>query len=155
MIWAVGCGKSAQEKVAEKAIEQQTGDKADVDIGDESMEITTEDGEVSMKAGKGAKLPDSFPEDVHVYDGARVAMAMQMPGGMSVGLTTKDDIDAVKKSYETEMQKQGWNRTSAMEMGEQSVLMFTKEERVANIAISRDSEDEAGTRISITLAANE
>lgn len=156
-LWGAGCGKNTQEKMAEKvvrkAVEKQTGSKADVSIRDESVEITTEDGEVSMKAGKAARLPDGFPKDVHIYGGATVEMAMEMPEGMSVALKTTDETIKVKEAYRNEMGKQGWSRKSSMDMGEQSVLMFTKGERVANLAIGSDPE--GGTRVSITVARNE
>jgi len=62
-----GCKKSAEEKVAEKSMENILGNQADVDVDGEDVTVETEYG--TMKAGENLDLPKDWPEDVYVTDG--------------------------------------------------------------------------------------
>ncbi len=76
-----GCGESASEKIAEKAVEEMTGAK-DVEVGKdgESISFKNDKGEeVSLTGGEGTKLPDGFPKDTFpLPDGAKITAAVKM-----------------------------------------------------------------------------
>lgn len=152
-VLVIGCscsekaGEKVGEKIAEKAIEAQTGHKADIDVGKESMRIKTKDGEMTMTSGKAARLPDNFPEDIPIYAGSALDMAMEVPQGYSLSLTTQDDVSKVAEWYLKEMVDKGWTKEAFMEMGKQTMLVFKKGKRGANLAISHDKDQ---TRISLT-----
>ncbi len=62
---AGGCGQAAEkatEKAMESAIERETGEKVDLDLDDESLEIRTEQG--TLKAGSTYEWPPGMPADV-------------------------------------------------------------------------------------------
>ena len=65
IILMFGCGEKGGEKVAEKAmekaIESSTGGNAKVDVGENSLRIQTEEGEMTITGGDSAKLPHDFP----------------------------------------------------------------------------------------------
>ena len=136
----IGCGKKAEEKVIEKIIEKESGGKADVDISDESISIKTEDGEATLHAGENVKLPADFPKDILVYKGADVKMTMEVPQGKSVTFLTKDDVSKVAEAYKKEMAGKGWKKEMAMDMGEQTSLIFKKDERMAQIMIGKEDD---------------
>ena len=149
----IGCGCSEEaedkvaEKIAEKAIEAQTGQKADIDVEKESMRIKTKDGEMTMTSGKAAKLPDDFPADIPICEGCTLDMAMEVPQGYSLSFTTKDDVSKVSEWYLNAMIDKGWTKEAFMDMGKQTMLVFRKGERGVNVAISHDNDQ---TRISLT-----
>ena len=149
----VGCSctekaeETVAEKIAEKVIAAQSGDKADIDVDKEGMRIKTKDGEMSITSGKSAKLPDNFPKDVPMYVGAVLDMAMEVPKGYSLIYTTKDDLSKVSEWYLNEMINQGWTKEASMDMTNQKMLVFKKGERGANFVISPDKDL---TRISLT-----
>lgn len=151
LVIGCSCSEKAEEKVgeriAEKAIEAQTGHKADIDVDKERMRIKTQDGEMTMSSGKTAKLPDNFPEDIPICEGCALDMAMEVPQGYSLSLTTKDDVSKVSEWYLKEMIGKGWTKEAFMEMGKQTMLVFKKGERGVNLAISHDNDH---TRISLT-----
>jgi hypothetical protein len=145
------CSEKAEEKaaqkIAEKAIEAQTGHKADIDVGEERMRIRTEDGEMTVTSGKAAKLPDKFPEDIPICEGCTLEMAMELAQGYSLSFTTKADASKVSQWYLNEMIDKGWTKEAFMEMGKQTMLVFKKGERGVNLAISHDNDQ---TRIALT-----
>lgn len=151
-----GCGRKTEEQVFEKtikkAIEKESGGSAKVDIQDETMKITTKDGEVTISGGGNAKLPDDFPSDILIYDGAKIMACMQAPGGMSVSFTCKDAPAKVASVYRLKMKEKGWGLEQAMDMGQQQIVMFIKDER--NLVVSIGENDE-GTFVGLTLGKRE
>jgi hypothetical protein len=145
----IGCGKKPQEKIAEKIVENGTGKKANVAIGDESVKIETEDGSMSLTSGKSAKIPDGFPSDVYIFTPADVAMAMEVGQGYSIALKTGKDIESVTAAYKKEMTRKGWEQKAAMDMGENTMLMYEKDKRVINVVVSHE---EGETKIVLTVA---
>jgi len=145
------CSEEAEEKVAEKIAEKviaaQTGEKADIDVDEESMRIKTKDGEMSITSGKSAKVPDNFPKDIPMYKGSVLDMAMEVPTGYSLSFTTKDDMSKVSEWYLSEMIDQGWAKEAFMDMGKQTMMVFKKGERGVNLVISPDNDQ---TRIALT-----
>lgn len=146
----IGCGKKAEEKVLEKIIEKESGGKADVDISDESISIKTDDGEAQFHAGENVKLPEDFPKDIFVYKNADVKMTMEVPQGKSVIFLTKDGVSKVTEAYKKEMAGKGWKKEMAMDMGEQTSLIFKKNKRMAQILIGKEDDK---TMINIIAAS--
>lgn len=69
-----GCkssSKTASEKAAEKIAEDQPGVE-DVDIDENKVTVTGEDGEQIEIQGSGAELPDGFPSDIPVYENGTI-----------------------------------------------------------------------------------
>jgi len=127
-ILAVGCGRKAEEKAMEKAIEKQTGGKASVNIDKNSFSVKTKDGEFTMTSGGDAKIPDDFPSDVFVYKGSTVFSTLKVPDGQQVQLTSKDAVSKVADAYKKEMTAKGWTEESTVTMGEQVVLSYQKDD---------------------------
>jgi hypothetical protein len=144
-----GCAKKAGEKKIEKAIEKQTGGKADVDLSEQSLKVKTDNGEMRMTAGKSAKVPDKFPKDVLVYKKASIEAAVEVPQGFNLVMSTGDDKTKVIETYKKEMAAGGWTQKGSMDMGAQMMLMFEKDKRAAHIMVMTE---EGKTRITVTAA---
>ncbi len=77
LVLNVACGK-AEEKTVEQVMEQvaeaNLGDGSEVDLSEEGMEVTSqdEDGTYTWKAGDKAEIPETFPDDVFIYEGAEI-----------------------------------------------------------------------------------
>ena len=147
----VGCGKKTEEKIAEKIIEKSIGGKADVDIAKGTMNIETEDGNMSVQTGKSAKIPDKFPTDIFVFKPSDVLMAMELPKGYTISLKTGKDVAAVTSAYKKSMTDKGWKQKAAMDLDGKSMFFYEKEKRVTHVAIShKDGE----TNIVLTASTN-
>ena len=147
-----GCGEKSEEKATEKAmekiIESNMGGNAEVDIEKNSLRIQTEEGEMTMTAGDSAKLPADFPKDVFLYKGADLSTAMEHPEGFNLMFQTKDDPSKISEAYLTEMEAKGWSKEMTMDMGGRKMMVFKKDERMANVSIASD---EGTTQITLTV----
>ena len=137
IVLVTGCGERAEEKAMEKKIEEATGAKADVDLSKKGMKITgeTEGGKYTVTTGEETEIPKDFPDDVFIYRPSKAIMAMKIPEGYSIALTTHDNRSKVLSAYRQEMKARGWSEETSMSMGPQSVLVYEKNDRAANISI--------------------
>ncbi|MCK4605482.1 MAG: hypothetical protein KAU41_12470 [Deltaproteobacteria bacterium] len=137
IVFLTGCGERAEEKAMEKKIEKETGAKADVDLSRKGMKITgeTDRGKYTLITGEETEIPKDFPDDVFIYRPSKAVMAMKVPDGYSITLTTSDNRSKILSTYREEMNAKGWSEETSMIMGPQSVLVYKKNDRVANISI--------------------
>ena len=143
-----GCQKAA-EKAAEKAIEAgmaKDGNKANVDISGGKVTIESKDGKAVYAGGKDAKVPDTFPKDVYVYEGASVIASIAMPDGFNLTLETKDSPDKVLAAVKGKMPGNGWKQEMEMNQSGNSMITYKKSERTVAFNIAAQPN---GTQISI------
>lgn len=87
------------------------------------------------------KLPDSFPEDVPVFEGATLAGTAPVPNnGNNVIFTADPTADTLKvfSFYKDELMRKGWKGTQEYQGKDQSFLTFEKDNTITNISISTD-----------------
>ncbi len=138
-------GRAMVENMIEKASDGQ----ADVRLKtDGTMDIATKDGSLSM----GTDLHKDWPKDVPSYAGATVTYSASMnetddKTGMALVLMTTDTTAVVHSFYETELKRNGWTITNAMQGDSTAIITAEKDGRQLSIAIS-ESEGQTG----ITLA---
>ena len=133
IVFLTGCGERAEEK----KIEQATGTKADVNLSNKKMKITgeTENGKYTVTAGEETEIPADFPDDVFIYRPSEVVMAMKVPEGYSLTLTSSDDRSKILDTYRQKMHTNGWTEQTSMSMGPQSMLVYRKNDRTASISV--------------------
>lgn len=87
-----------------------------------------------------AKLPDDFPSDVPVYEGATVAGVQQLANNAHNVIFTLDEAEAPKvfEFYKGDMGKSGWKTEQEYQGGDQSFLSFKKEGMITNVSITKD-----------------
>jgi len=132
-----GCGKAPEQTATEKKIEDAGGVDTKVDLEKKEVTITgkTEGGKYTSSSGEEAEIPKDFPADVYVYRPSKVMTAMDMPEGGALGLTTDDDVPTVAETYKREMTARNWSEQTSVENGGRFMLVYEKQERIANIAI--------------------
>jgi hypothetical protein len=151
---AVGCGKApekAVEETAEKTLETQPGDDADVDVSEDGMTVTSsdEDGTYTYQAGNEATIPDGFPADVYVYEGATVQMSSDSPDGFMLAFETDAAFATVVDAYKAEMPAAGWTELTGTTMEGTQMLIYGIGDRMVDVGIF----DENGvTKISLSVS---
>lgn len=153
LVLVVGCGRKSGEatmaNALEKAIERETGKDAQVNISEEGLSIRSMAEELTMTAGRDAKLPEDFPSDVLVYEKARIETAMQSGSGTVLSLRSTDDPEKIVTVYKERMTAEGWTQQASMDMGSQQMAVFAKDDRIATVVVTPD--DDASV-IGLTLA---
>lgn len=149
VVLVVGCGKQVAERAIEKSIKQDSGQNADVDIGNNTMTIKTDEGTFAVASGKDAKLPATFPDDILIYKGASLQTVMETPEGFHLVCQIADALSKVLESYQTSMISKGWAQDVSMDMGAQKMVVFKKDERTANIILTSEGNT---TQLTLTVA---
>jgi len=153
---ATACGKKAEERRAERAVEKaiakETGGKVKADLSKDKVQIKTEKGEVTITEAGGAEVPEGFPKDVLVYRGASVMMSAKEQNTLMVWLESKDDLKKVVETYKENMKSQGWEEKSAMSLPAQVSLQYEKDKRTVSISVTKEDDK---SRIQIVVVTEE
>jgi len=147
---ATGGCQRAGEAVAERAIEQASGDKVDIEQHGDTVSIKTDGGEMKVATaqdGGSVALPADFPTDVFLPEQRAINSAMDMGGMKMVNVTTSAAPAVVSADVEKAMQAQGWKREMAMQAEGSSTLIYTKDQRQAVYQMMKA--DGGGTQLAI------
>jgi hypothetical protein len=148
-----GCKKASEnivEQAMERAIEEDGGGKAKVDIQGEKVTIKTEDGTMEVASGGEATIPAEFPKDVFLVKDAKVSMSMKTPEGVQVVIETKQSVNQAAALYGSEMKKLGWNEEQNVSMGDTAMMSYQKDSREAAIVITKAA---TGANVQIVTTA--
>lgn len=126
---------SAAERIVEAKLASQ-GIKAKMNLADGKVTVQTKEGAATYSGGRGAQIPDTFPKDVYVPEGATVLASVTMPQGCNVTLTTKTGAEKVLAAFKDKMTAAGWTEAMSLKQGEQSMLTYQKGNRTASVVIS-------------------
>ena len=153
MAGLVSC-QSCAERVIEEAVERQTGEEVEIDIdgsGEGQITITTEDGQGVFQAGMQTRIPENFPDDVPIYEGAQPMVVVADPsGGIMVSLQTDADVSAVNDFYRRQMPARGWSSVTTFTGEGMTHLGWRKGERSASVNITTGDE-ESGAAITLSV----
>lgn len=153
-------GERLAERIAEKAIEKQSGGKVNVDINKEKGQITIQgdSGQTKLSIGESTDLSGLPPE--LVYPGAVSEGVVKTETGteksVSVGLKSKDGLANIETHYAGVLKGGGWTqkgRWEATQDGE-TVITFSYEKETKSLMmwLKRDKDD---TESSISIIHRE
>jgi hypothetical protein len=153
MLIGCACGKSAEEKSAEKfvekAIEQSSGGQVKVDLSQEQIKIKDQHGEAVISPKGNAQIPADFPKDVYVQPNTTVLIAQTVDGGFHVLLESAENPGPLITLYKERMKTNGWKETTALAMGSTGILTYEKESRKAVVTISQSEKGKTGIQLQI------
>jgi hypothetical protein len=132
--------KKASETIAQKAIENQTGGKVQIDNNGQKITVKGENGETVIG---GNEIPSNFPKDVPLYPNAKPASSWsssaQNNQGVMVSLETTDLKSKVTDYYDKELPKNGWIIETNSKTADGAMYVIKKNNRDGWITISADS----------------
>jgi hypothetical protein len=126
--------------VAEKIVQANLagkGVKAKMNIDEGKLTIQTKEGTATYAGGAGTQIPDTFPKDIYVPEGATVIASITVPQGCNVTLNTKTAAAKVLASYKEKMTASGWSEAMSLNQGDQSMVTFQKDKRTTSVVISK------------------
>jgi hypothetical protein len=156
-VWQ-GFSRFAGEKMVERAMEQAGGGDVNYDLdadGEGTITITGEEGDTyEYSAGGSVALPDSWPSDMPIIDGAELGYAgsaspAEGESATMVSLTTTASMDAVTSYYQKALTDNGWTVVSTVNMGTTVMLAGTKGEREVGVYIAGEK---GATAVTITIS---
>ncbi|WP_438445287.1 hypothetical protein [Gorillibacterium sp. sgz5001074] len=130
VVSAAGCGEKLAEKAVSKAIEEATGAK--VEQKDDSVTITTKDGQVQL-GGESGKLPEGFP--LPAVAGSKItSSAVTTDKGTKhyiVSLSSEKPAKELTAYYEETLKKSGMavEKTDISDENSTTVIMNGKSDK--------------------------
>lgn len=145
-------GNRLAEKMAEAAIEHQSGGQAKVDIQGDHVSIQTKDGNYQVSSGDaGVAIPADFPKEIPIYAGSTVVQTVTTPDGAHAMLKSTDAATKVMAFYKERLTGDGWKTEMAMQSAGGDMLSVTKGPLSLAILVSAS---DGTTMISATLGKN-
>lgn len=142
-------GKFVASKIAggaiEKAIEDKTGIKTNIeDLGQGKMKFTDDKTGATIDVGSG-EMPENFPKDFPIYEGAKVTSSLtggesREGSGFWLTLTTGDSVDEVSSFYKINLAANGWTETANYTSEGVQTQVIKKGTVEGTVAITRDEE---------------
>ncbi|NTW23368.1 MAG: hypothetical protein HGA37_01610 [Lentimicrobium sp.] len=121
--------KKAGEKLLEDAIENETGSKADVELGNEKTVITTGGNtvEIDEKANSWpGEIPDEVPE--FTYGKVKAVTTSNVDGTLSWNVNFENVEDNFIDKYDADLKKKGFE-TVTMKMGDKGGSISAENEK--------------------------
>lgn len=144
-----GC-KSADEKAAEKIIENATNGAADVDISTNTVTVNTNG--YSYQVGDQVTLPADFPKDIYIIDGKlTLSSKTAQSNGFTVSLDITKTVAEAKALYDSHLVSDGWAVTSSASFENSAIIYASKGDRALSLGINKG---EAKNTVAITTYTN-
>jgi hypothetical protein len=123
-----GCSSgtdSVSEQIAEELIESGTDGDVEVEIDDDSMSMTDEEGG-GFSAGDEAQLPPAFPDDIPLFTyGTLVAAAVLPDDGFTATWQMERPDEALVEAYITEWESLGLTRGGFLDLSTDGTRVLT------------------------------
>ena len=136
-----GCQK-AQEKVmeeaAERAIENEAGGDAKVELNGGAVKIEANGAQVQMDAQNGVKLPENLPKDLFIPADAKITVSNTTSEGAMIIFEQAMGLDKASSMMREGMQKNGWTQSADLNMNGTRTITYTKGEQEAALMMTGD-----------------
>ncbi len=88
------------------------------------------------------ELPQDFPADVPIYQGARLEQVHELPNNAhNVIFRTLGEVEEINRFYHEKLQAAGWNVVQQFARKNHAFMTYKKGNLVANITIAEDARD--------------
>jgi hypothetical protein len=85
-------------------------------------------------------LPDDFPKDIPVLEGAEVAQVQDLPNNArNVIFLTDKAVPGITNFYRKKLEDAGWKLTQNAERGTHAFVSFKRGNMIANLQVAEDS----------------
>ena len=122
-----GCGEKAEEQIMETQAVKYTA-----------------------SINRLVEIPEDFPADVYIYPRSNAIDATKTGKSYSLTLSTNHEVPRIAETYRRQMTIKGWSLEAATTGGTESLLAYTKEDRVANVVIS-PAKDKVHIKVTVTI----
>jgi hypothetical protein len=96
--------------------------------------------EEELVAATPPPLPEDFPKDIPVLEGAKVAQVQNLPNNAhNVIFMTEQGLPGITSFYRKKLEDAGWKVTQNAERGSHAFISFKRGNRIANVQVAEDS----------------
>jgi hypothetical protein len=139
--------KHAIEKGISKQIEKETGQKANIQITDDGVDVRDEKGQQQFAVGTKSTLPSDFPKDVPVFQPSKIISTMNMGGNSMVGFESTASSADILAFYQAQLGSKGWKGQTTTS-SEGTAALYTKDSRTVMVAVAPTEQGKNGFMLS-------
>ena len=108
------------------------GDTGNKTEAQKQTTVSTQEGDITIKEGE---LPKDFPDDIAIYENAKVERSTESNSGTSVILQTSDSVGKVTSFYNDNLKSNGWNSIQSSTIEGSSLITAEKDVRQLVITV--------------------
>ena len=123
----VGCGEKAEEQIIETQADKYTA-----------------------SINRLVEIPEDFPADMYIYPRSNAIDVTKIEKVYSLTLSTDHEVPRIAETYRRQMTIKGWSLQAATTSGTDSLLAYTKEDRVANVVID-PTKEKVHIKVTVTI----
>jgi hypothetical protein len=97
--------------------------------------IETQPDKYTASIDRLVEIPEDFPADVYIYPRSNAIDASKTAKAYSLTLSTNHEVPRIAETYRRQMMINGWSIEASTISGAESLLAYSKEDRVANVVI--------------------
>lgn len=143
---ATGCNKSTTIETSEGKV------KVSENAGGQ-IEVQTKDGKATVAASDSkVSIPETFPKDVPIVDGAVAKLSMTQGKTELLHLSVPRPVETVAKEYSEKLKAGGWSIESTMNMGDTAAIQAKKENRTCSAVVMKE---DGGSLVQLSVTTNE
>jgi len=145
-----GCGKSAEDRMAEAAAGAMLGTDVEIDDDGETVTLGSGDKAMTISGGDSAQLPAGFPEDVFLPADYKVDSTLASGDFTMVTLRAPGEVAALADQARIGMESAGWEQQ--MMAGDESSRIYAYRQKQTVASLSFDRHDEGGVLYTVQLS---
>jgi hypothetical protein len=153
LLVGAGCLPTPQSLVqnaVENKINAELDGEGTVDLDDNGITINGDDDGTTARFGENVKLPDNFPKEIPVLDGAKVAgLAVTKDEGAWITMSTDKSSNDAASWYDTKLAADGWEVSGSYSARGMLTKMFEKGNLSLTVIVS-DGENGDPTSVMVT-----
>lgn len=134
-----GCSNPADEaaeRLTEELVEGAGGGEVDVDIDDETITLSDEEGN-EFSAGEGSTIPDTWPAEVPLYEGGQLMFAtVQAEGTASALWETDESVESASQNYDDVLTAAGYSLDQEASMAGAEMRTYTGNNLMVNVTVA-------------------
>ena len=127
ILFLVSCGEKGEEKIIETQADKHT-----------------------VSIDRLVEIPEDFPGDVYIYPRSNAIDVTKTEKAYSLTLSTNHEVPRITETYKRQMMITGWSLEAATTSGTESLLAYTKEDRVVNVVIG-PAKGKVHIRVTVTI----
>ncbi len=113
----------------------------DVQIGEDTVTVKSEEGDTTASYGEGVDLADGFPSDVPIFEPSTLVASSRSDDGYSAVGKTSQSTSEVASYYKDQMVAQGWALQLDSTSSENILLSFEKAGRSTSVIVTANPEE--------------
>jgi hypothetical protein len=154
LLMGAGCSftQTPGAQILNRAVQELSGGKVSANLATEQMVFTEEKTGDMIAFGENVKLPKEFPQDIPIYQGAKISgvtMSKQHDQGTSITLTSDDSPEKVIVWYSSAFAQKGFQEDKRSISGSTEIRNFINKQVSIVLTVSANGSKKSSSLLTL------